>query len=531
MKQIFNKRMKKMPRIGHGGVVKSSAEITTAIAELDASTAANTHFGWMFSPSPDEQPPAAARLPDGPATIKALTQLGEAMAEAATDEKPPREDRIPADSREIPAGYTYFGQFIDHDITLVGDVFGLVDSIMSDDFPPLTTLKGVRNLRTPFLELDSVYGTPGVPGTPGNPVPAGDGSRMRVGPTHSVTNGTPRFLAVPGKGRLNDSPRKPRSSESPAIDREAMIGDPRNDENLIVGQLHVGFLKAHNTLADIMGGFDAARTALTQIYQSTVIDDFLPRICDEAILRSIEKDGPRLFKPSGPTFMPIEFAAAGFRFGHSMVRNKYNFNLNFPDDPAALAFTFTALSGQLGDFDTFPDNWIIQWPEFLSIHGSSPQRARPIDPRLAPLLFALPDVLGQPQQGNVSKILAIRNLRRAFLFALPTGQAMAERVGALPIAITPQTTGLPLGAISAFQDRTPLWLYVLTEAKLNNGKLGAVGSRIVAETLTTLVQRSTPSIFDSNGKRRFDARYKLADIINLAAIQDKDSPEPTPVGV
>lgn len=515
-----------MARIGHGGAVKSigGKSLAAFLETLDASTEANMHFGWMFSDDPKMQPPAAARLKDGAATISALKVLGEAMAEAAADEPAPMDDRIPPTSDEIPAGYTYFGQFVDHDITLVGDASGEIEAIGKPDFPPLVTLDSVRNIRTPFLELDSIYGAPGAPG---NLVPAPNGARMKIGRTADAADGESPFrLFVPGKSKFNDLPRRDRNAANAAEDREALIGDPRNDENLIVAQLHVAFLKAHNTIADVTNSFDGARTALTLIYQSVVIDDFLHRICDKRVLESIEKEGPRLFRPSGPLYMPIEFAAAAFRFGHSMVRTKYDFNLNFSSFGAEFAFTFSALSGELGDFDTFPDNWILQWQEFISIHGSSSQRARPIDPRLTPILFKLRDVLGNELTENIAKKLAIRNLLRGYLFSLPTGQAMARRVDATPIEVTASTTGLPQDAVQPFLQETPLWLYILTEARLNNGKLGAVGGRIVAETLRTLVQRSSPSIFDANGKRRSSVSYRLSDIINLAAVQDTDKPEP-----
>ena len=60
--------------------------------------------------------------------------------------------RDPADpagnNPNIPAGFTYLGQFVDHDITL--DLTSLADK----EKDPL----GIENFRTPSLDLDCVYG-------------------------------------------------------------------------------------------------------------------------------------------------------------------------------------------------------------------------------------------------------------------------------------------------------------------------------------------------------------------------------------
>jgi hypothetical protein len=72
----------------------------------------------------------------------------------------------------------------------------------------------------------------------------------------------------------------------------ALIRDPRNDENLIVAQLHLALLKFHNKAVDqlLAGGaapastFASARRLVTWHYQWIVLHDFLPRLVDPAVL-------------------------------------------------------------------------------------------------------------------------------------------------------------------------------------------------------------------------------------------------------
>jgi hypothetical protein len=499
----------RMARLGHGDPGSLGQDgIAPFVFKEGNKALANfaSSFGYMFSAAPQDRPGDADRLPDDGTVVAALDALGLAMGSGGPAEPDPREDQAQPGDGTIPAAYTYLGQFIDHDITLT--IGG--NDIMGAAITPLGDLTGVTNLRTPLLELDSVYGpTPGVESV----VPAPNGAKMAIGRVTDVGR------SVPGKSPFNDVPRKGRSSNAD-VDREARIGDPRNDENLIVQQLHLAFLKAHNTLADQLGTFAAAREALILMYQAVVVDDFLPRICDAVTLGQVLQNGNRFFQADGPTFMPVEFAAAGYRFGHSLIRENYDFNRFFSPFGSNFMFVFTALSGQLGDRDTFPSDWVIEWDRFLSLGGSLPQRARPIDPQLTPVLGTLRDTLGQPMQGNVAPRLAIRNLRRGYMLALPTGQAVAARMGTLPITIDATSTGLPAAAVAPFAARTPLWLYVLAEAKANSGKLGVVGTTIVAETLIGLIRRSRPSIFDSQGRRLSTTRHALADIIKLADLQD-----------
>jgi hypothetical protein len=457
-----------MPRLPHGAVI-TLEEFQSARAAL-ASSSANIplgfavaqpvitrDFGFLF---PELQQNPNNLLPESRATRDALVELGRTMIDEGGDAGG-------GDSR-IPAAYTYFGQFVDHDITLEAQSATLPE-LVDPDLVPLTPEEiedNLQNGRTGTLELDSVYGFPA----------PRDGARMQIGKVSPI-GGRP-----PDKDDDNDLPREARSND-PALDRAAKIGDARNDENTIIAQLHVAFLRAHNALVDQGQKFGGASRTLRQHYQHIVLHDFLKRIVDPQIVdETIEQD--RVYDPINQSFMPLEFSVAAYRFGHSMVRDAYNFNLNFnlsgePDTiPATLGllFTFTALSGQLGEFDTLPDNWIIEWENLIDAGGPF-DRTRRIDTKLVEPLFTLPDLQGRPRRGDRAR-LAVRNLLRGYLLRLPTGQAVASAlkeklagVRDIPVLAPEQIRNAAASQeqvqkleAGGFLERTPLWYYILAEA-------------------------------------------------------------------
>ncbi|WP_260755231.1 peroxidase family protein [Mycobacterium sp. SMC-8] len=415
----------------------------------------------------------------------------------------------------IPAAYTYFGQFVDHDITLeVADGAAAGDDrfgdILDDDMRPLTAAQArtlIRNRRTATLDLDSVYGT-GTQPIPHHPT---DPDRLLLGRVSEVQDDTRiPFRRPPGKSDDNDVPREGRSADA-EHDRAALIGDPRNDENTIISQLQVAFLKAHNRLVHEGHDFHQARRILRQHYQHIVVHDFLPRIADTAVVDDIVTNGNRWYDAlSEPFFLPLEFSVAAYRFGHTMVRADYDFNLNFNLTPGEgripagldLLFTFTALSGQLGDFDTLPESWIIEWQNIIGDPGTG-GKARLFDTRLSALnraLFRLRQVDGAPEV-DLAAMLSVRNLLRGYRMRMPTGQAVAELLGVrklTPAELRDHAAGRAQRDVltaGGFLERTPLWYYVLAEAQICAGgeRLGPVGSTIVAEVIIGLVRRSEDS--------------------------------------
>jgi Animal haem peroxidase len=481
-----------MPRLSHGAVPTLEEFQKTREAAVDELSAENPmgfavvaqavdtqDFGFLFGGIQDDP---VNLLPERRRTRNALVDLGRTMQTGGGGDSP------------IPAAYTYFGQFVDHDITLELESAALPE-LVDPDLTPLRLgqiREMIRNARTATLELDSVYGAPA----------PRDGEKMRIGRV------APFGRRPPNKDDFNDLPRRRRRPGDPERDREALIGDPRNDENLIVAQLHVAFLRAHNRLVNQGEDFIGARKLLRQHYQQIVLHDFLKQIVDEQIVDETIAQN-RVYTPSEDrVFMPLEFSVAAYRLGHSMARARYNFNINFQPATFDELFTFTALSGELGDFDTLPQLWIIQWENFVDV-GAPFARTRSIDTMLVEPLFELRNLQGGILQGDRAR-LAVRNLLRGYLLRLPTGQAVARQLGqrlqgvrTIPV-LTPQQIRdaaaspeqVQVLQDTGFLERTPLWYYILAEAAVLEGgeRLGPVGGTIVAEVLVGLVRRSANSI-------------------------------------
>lgn len=445
----------------------------------------NTRFDYMF--------PLLAANPEcllapGANTQGALLALGTAMATDST---------TAALDSTIPAVFTYLGQFIDHNITAQTDREIGVSRIatpdgMVMDITPLPSTEVVNKLvngRRPHLDLDQVYG---------------DGPRL--GTNASATEADELFdPATLSFKVVADAPGfdVPRQNDGTAI-----IADMRNNENLNVSQLHCAFLVFHNKVAAGLPGalskdrrYIRARQLVRWAYQYIVLNDYLPNVCDPVIVADVATNGARYYAPDNDMlFMPLEFSAAAFRFGHSMIRPQYKINAG-----AALPLSQILKVGSLlagGPPPKLATANIIEWHNFAKFAAHpAPQMTRKIDPVIATDLGSLPVFLpgSTIPLGKLLQHLAQRNLLRGFLLSIPTGQAVAN--GMQSQALTPAELRGPAGPIhdavvgGGFDTATPLWYYILREADVqqNGNRLGSVGSRIVAETLTALVLRDRAS--------------------------------------
>ena len=381
----------------------------------------------------------------------------------------------------IPSGFTYFGQFVDHDITL--DLTSLGDK----EKDPL----GIENFRTPSVDLDCVYGL-GPDGSPHlyarNPAEGNKhGPKLLIG--KNITVG---FGGVTGNFR-NDLPRSPEGF--------ALIGDHRNDENLLVAQTHLAFLKFHNAVCDMLSAepnppadiFKEARKLVTWHYQWIVLHDWVERLTEKGTVAKILHEGRKFYRFKKVPYMPVEFSAAAYRLGHSMVREKYPHNKVFTLADFQLLFDFSGLSGSIiGDIapnpptgpipvSALPSNWIIDWRRFheLGDSGGAPVSLTPtrkIDPQLAPVLHDLPGGGGN---------LAFRNLKRGVNLGLPSGQDVATHMKIkkplTPDEIASDSDGSTDGQAAKSQGlhtKTPLWYYILKEAKVRHNGLRLGPGRI-----------------------------------------------------
>ncbi len=360
------------------------------------------------------------------------------------------------DNPGVPAGYTYLGQFVDHDIT-----FDPASSLQRCNDP-----NALHNFRTPRFDLDSVYGE----GPDDEPFLYDQDQPGKL------------LLGSVGDSEELDLQRNKRG--------RAVIGDPRNDENVIVSQLQLLFQLAHNRLIEAGLEFEQARRQLRWHYQWVVVRDFLPRIVGTEVVESLRGEDGR-FSASHLDFydwaelpwMPVEFSVAAYRFGHSMVRPSYDLNDQVTDRP------IFDPEGQAGDgsdlrgFQSLLSDWTVSWELFFKLEDREPIPSRLIDTKLAEGLATLPDGGGS---------LAARNLLRGRALGLPAGEAVARRMNAEPLS----ADELGLGGLGLNEDdqrrfagQTPLWYYLLAEAeKRQQGlRLGEVGGRIVAETLVGLL--------------------------------------------
>lgn len=488
------------------------------------------------------------RLLDEPAASAHSDADLAALAAAMISADGPKDGADDEENPYVPAGYTYFGQFVDHDLTF--DTHSVFDDPKS--------LERASNLRTPRLDLDNVYGR---------------------GPDDQ-----PYFFKNDFDGTLllGDALDNGVADVQRNAEGRAIIGDPRNDENAIIVQLQSAFIRFHNRMvaravAQGLSGRDAflwAQTQTRQHYQRIVLDDYLPRIIDPtsttvaSIFSSLAAGKPpklRLYDLDHPPYMPIEFSVAAYRFGHSMVRPGYRLSvaagdapLDAPDDLRLFAI-FEGADGGLRGFQRLAANKAIDWSLFFARglaagarldNGAASannakgvartQLAYKIDTMVVAPLGALPHAIAF----NPSS-LALRNLMRGRDFGLPSGQDAARRIGApvlpdaaLSVRLDPEdfSQRRPISDISPhFVDDAPLWFYILAEAEQElfnaieadrtaspkgfGARLGALGGAIVLETFVGLMLQDPESVLNPrtvwrsiNGLPTFSLEELFAEI-------------------
>ena len=488
-----------MLTVHHGGILRLSEEHTLP------DTLPKLPFRYMFE---DLQKDDENLLPKSKTTVSDLRYLGmEGM----------RDPGMKIKGIQVPAIHTFLAQFIDHDITLMDDR-GAQISLVNPTPLSSDQIAKIVNARSPNLDLDNVYGPNIDPQL--SPPKDDDPRKMRIEKV-KYNSGLPEGV---NHDQLHDFPR--------VGNKIPRIGDSRDAENLILAQLHVAFLRAHNAIVDERQcDFDEARKLLIQHYQLIVLDNFLEQICDPDIVKRIIDEGPKFFPPADkPFYMPLEFSVAVYRFGHSKVRASYN-HFNSKQEDGGFGFLFGFTNRRL------LDDWVISWPSFLDAKNED-RLPRRIDTTLSARLLSLG--LEQLNGHDITvENLAVRNLLRGYMLRMPTGQAVATRMGLIPmtseqiisvaeqIFIPPNKTQADFLKNTKFLDKTPLWFYILAEAALlgDGGRhLGPVGSTIVAEVLIGVLRNSTYSILadpDWKGptlKGKMPGKFDIEDLLKLAGV-------------
>jgi len=348
---------------------------------------------------------------------------------------------------DTAAGWPIFGQFVAHDITADRS------SLRSH-----ANVKELHNARSPQLNLECLYGD----GPVGHPF-----LYQRNDPAKFVLG--------------MDEADVERNSEGIAL-----IADPRNDSHLLISQMHLAMLKAHNAFVDEarLAGvaddcvFDEAARQLRWHYQWFVLNEFLPALVGHALAERVLIEGPHWFQPG----IPLEFTGAAYRYGHSQIRQRYR--LNRQTDPASL---FPDLLG----FRPVPREYTIDWTLFFdTVASTSTQRCKKIDGKVVRALIQLPLAITGECKMKEYYSLAMRDLQRGQSVGLPSGEAVARHIGVTPL--TTEQIGI---ASTGWQGETPLWYYILREADVCAGghRLGPIGGRIVAEVLIGLIDSDATS--------------------------------------
>lgn len=384
---------------------------------------------------------------------------------------------------DIPAGYAFFAQFVDHDVTL--DVTtALRGSPLSVD-----DIKALPNVRSASLDLDCVYG---------------------FGPEAS-----PHIFDPAMPGRLAVGPGGFDLARSPG--GVALIGDPRNDENLFISQIQLLFHRFHNRiynerLPGIPGGrgarFEYAQESTRYHYQWLVLFDFLKRLCDPEIWRFAtrklvdgDKTFPFFYAPEhGHLPMPVEFSVAAYRVGHTLVRSVYAANAEHLD-----VELFEENFGTLG-FSATPEELAVDWRYLLPVDTCiAPRMCKAVDPFLADELQNLPLPV-VPSNSPADRALAFRNLLRGNALSLPSGQDVAAELAkhypGIDKKYAPKIEGR-----ADLSKKTPLFYYLLAESADRQGgqRYGAVGSALLMEVFGGMLKYCSTSFLDKEEPWQPDA--------------------------
>ncbi|MEY2487754.1 MAG: hypothetical protein QOH39_3402 [Verrucomicrobiota bacterium] len=396
--------------------------------------------------------------------------------------------RVSDDSPELllDAGYTYFGQFVAHDLTK--DVSSVDEAWRKEP-------EELENLQTPRLNLDVLYGS----GPDNSPeLYENDAVRLKVG--SPGTRGTPFDICVGQHG-------------------ECVLADDRGAENLILRQMTAVFARLHNFAVEQFRAetacprelFQRAQRQTRWQFQYLAVHDYLRSVLNPNVYQRIFVEENANIEWTSFS-IPVEFSVAAMRFGHAMVRPNYLFDLG-------QEMFLPGIFGRIPDRGPLNHNLEINWGFFFQGAGpGSAVTSRPIDTRLAPPFQTLPpDLIGtQELKCPFSRVtenpsqLAVRTLLRGAGLRIISGQRAARARGHELLTdqqLTTDSSGeeTDQGRIlkqSGLNEETPLWYYILKESEVreNGNRLGPLGSDIVGETIHAALRADKNSYLNRSGR-------------------------------
>ncbi|MGI8890419.1 MAG: peroxidase family protein [Chthoniobacterales bacterium] len=409
-----------------------------------------------------------------------------------------------AQGTPLPAGYTYFGQFIDHDLT-------------RDDIPLAAAVglcqapSEVVNRAGGRLDLNHLYGDGPYSKKHGH-LFASDGASFRLAQL--------RF----GLGDAVDFPLGPAGPEAV---------EDRNLENVILRQLCAMFLKLHNCAVQEESKeltpqrrFHRARSRVSWQYQWLVREDYLFRLVKREVYQSLVERGRSKIDWTKTGFsIPIEFSQAAFRFGHSMVRSQYDLNDRSRRTPLDEIFSFESRGRPL------TSETVVDWNSFLGAgRPFLTMPSLPIDTNIAPPLFHLPKELHPELKSSARNLptqLSVRTLLRGAANRIATGEQVAKAFG-----LSSLRERCPNGGEESWAKldelgltgRTPLWYYILLEAEVEQHglRLGTLGSQLVLEVIDGCLRNDPNSYLSRAGANWRPAAWKApgGEILEIRRLSD-----------
>lgn len=370
-------------------------------------------------------------------------------------------NRLDLESPSIEVWQTYIGQMISHDIV------------------PVTNILSVRRKVSFALNLDSLYGSFNY-------------SSLMFNPSSCVFIDQDGYFDIDNRNANDflgtDLPR--------TDDGIAKIPEHRNDENLIIAQLHALWLRFHNSLLRKGIAADAfeAKKLVTLVFQLVVIEDFLASILTRNVHDIYFKENNSFELDWDKKQIPDFFGLAAFRFGHSMIRELYTIRL----------LKGVNIEEILAKNQKIAPDLFINWNKFILNNN---ERAMKIDTYIASGMSNIKTKIGPI---NIAK----KNILAGLTAGLNSGGYFYEQFckknnclydfDRIKLEAIDNFDNASFGNINELNFRNlPLWLYVLMEAQSESessvrGCLGSLGSVLVADVLSNAIKNSNISVYQND---------------------------------